>query len=156
MDEIGYVTLTEANEYVTSHYVAQDKLRLGWEGLSDEDRTALLNRSYSIINSLPLRGRKADPEQEGAFPRCPSSEVPKRVKDAQVELALAYTDTDKTTAVAEYKQKADYGISSYRIGNFSETLLSYANYSLQMQYGLISTEAERLLMPWLYGGFRIE
>lgn len=153
---MSYNTVDEANLYVTSNYTSTDSLRVSWEELSTEDRQVLLNRAYSIINSLPLRGCKASVDQPGAFPRYGSKEVPQQVKYAEVELAVSFTDTEQLSSLAEYKSKADYGISSYRLGNFSETLLSYAKDSLQLKYGLISTAAERLLTPWMSGGFCIE
>lgn len=153
---MSYTTVEEANVYVGSYYVSTDDVRVSWEGLTDDDKQALLNKAYSVINSLPLRGCKSSVDQEGAFPRCGDTVVPLRVKYAEVELALALNDDELTTAVQEYKRKADYGISSYSIGNFSETLLSYAGSSVQLEYGLISTEAQRYLLPWLNGGYSIE
>ena len=153
---MSYSTTEEADLYVVSNYTSTDSLRTAWEELSDDDRQVLLNKAYSVINSLPLRGCKTSVDQPGAFPRCGSDVIPQQVKDAEVELALSFTDTEQLSALAEYKSKADYGISSYRLGNFSETLLSYAKDSLQLKYGLISTTAERLLLPWMSGGFCIE
>lgn len=153
---MSYSTISEANEYVSTHYVASDPLRVAWEAKSDEDKQALLNKSYLIINYLPLRGYKTSTEQLGAFPRNGDTEVPLVVKYAEVELALAYTDDEVVLATKEYQQKAAYGIQSYRVGNFSETLLEYSGSSYAMKYGLASTEAERLLSPWLSGGFCIE
>lgn len=153
---MSYNTTAEANEYIRTHYIAADPLRVAWEGYSDDDKTSLLNKAYSVINCLPLRGCKSDPEQEAAFPRCGGTEIPQQVKDAEAELALTMSDYDTMMAASEYKQKASYGIQSYKIGNFSETLLSYAKDSLSLQYGLVSSEAERLLLPWISGGFSIE
>ena len=89
MDLIGYVTLQEANEYVSTHYMSTDELRVGWEALSDEDRSALLTRSFQVLELLPFAGRKFDPKQANAFPRWPRQEVPAAIKWAQNEHALA-------------------------------------------------------------------
>lgn len=153
---MSYSTLEVANDYIAAHYMSSDDVRVRWESLSDPDKQVLLNRAYNVINSLPLRGCKTDTEQDGAFPRCGYTVVPAAVVNAEIELAAAFTDADQMSALYEYKRKADYGISSYRVGNFSETMVSYAGNSLQLQYGLVSTEAERLLLPWLNGGFCIE
>ena len=153
---MSYSTVEVANDYIATHYMSTDDVRVRWESLVKSDKQALLNKAYDVINSLPLRGCKTDVEQDGAFPRCGSKTVPNAVISAEIELAATLTDIDQMNAVSEYKRKADYGISSYRVGNFSETILSYASNSLQLQYGLVSTEAERFLLPWLNGGFCIE
>ena len=79
-DTIGYVTLEQANEYVATHYISTDNLRVGWEMLTDEDKAALLLRSFETIELLPFAGRKAVPGQENAFPRFPETEVPNQIK----------------------------------------------------------------------------
>lgn len=153
---MSYNTLEQANEYIMTHYVSDDPVIVQWLSIADADKTILLNKAYRIINALPLTGRKMCDDQEGAFPRCPYDEVPVDVMYAEVELALALSDRTKMSELAEYRQKVDYGVSSYRLGNLSETFVSYAKSSLQMRYGLVSSEAERLLAPWLRGGFNIE
>lgn len=153
---MSYNTVEEASAYISTHYTSTEQLRVKWEESTPEDQQVLLNKAYDVINRLPLRGCKTDPESDAAFPRCGSSEVPLAVKSAEAELALAYSDTEHIAAVQEYRQKLDYGITSYSVGNFSESLLSYGKTSLPIQYGLISTIAESLLKPWLTGGFCIE
>lgn len=152
---MSYNTVDTANEYVTGHYLSSDEARLRWEALSTEDRQVLLNKSFDVIEGLPLTGRKTHTDQPNQFPRCPDEEVPEVVLQAEVELALALSDTELAESIRDYRRMVDYGISSYSIGNFSETILSYQKNSLQMRYGLISDEAERLLNPWLTGGYRI-
>lgn len=153
---MSYSSVQEANDYVAQHYVSSDATRTTWESLQDEDKQVLLNKAFSIIENLPLRGRKTEIDQPCAFPRCPDKEVPDVVKNAECELALAFSDSDLNSSIKDYRRMIDYGISSYSVGNFSESILSYQKNGLQMRYGLISSEAERLLLPWLSGGFRIE
>lgn len=153
---MSYNTVGTADEYVQSHYLSNDPTRTKWEDLLDDDKQTLLNKASSVINSLPLRGCKTSATQADAFPRCGATEVPQAVKDAEVELALCYTDTDQMEVLADYKRKADYGISSYSVGNFSETLVTYARDSIQFKYGLVSSEAQRLLTPWMNGGYCFE
>ena len=152
---MSYTTLEEANSYVTSHYTSTDETRVRWESLIDDDKTSLLNKAFDIIDNLPYTGRKTCVDQPYAFPRCPSNEVPEAVKNAEVELALSLSDTSLLDSLKDYRRMVNYGISSYSIGNFSESLLTYQKNGLQLRYGLISDEAERLLTPWLAGGYRI-
>lgn len=153
---MSYATVQEANEYVSSHYLSTDSERDRWNSLTDDDKQILLNKGKDIIDRLPLTGRTTELNQEDAFPRNGQIEVPKNVKFAEIELALAYSDPDLTETQAQYQRMVNYGVSSYSIGNFSESLLSYQKNSAQLRYGLISPEAERWLQPWTCGGFCIE
>lgn len=150
---MSYCTVQEADEYVSTHYLSTDEIRGTWESLDEDSKQILLNRGEQVIDNLPLSGRKYDTAQPNAFPRNCSPDVPNEVKFAEVELALAYSDSDSLQIQDEYKRMVDYGISSYSIGNFSESILTYGKGSLQMKYGLISTQAERYLSAWLSGGF---
>ena len=38
-DMIGYVTLEQANEYIATHYISTDNLRVTWEGLNNADKS---------------------------------------------------------------------------------------------------------------------
>lgn len=153
---MSYSTVEEADAYVASHYISNDPMRLTWDALIPADKQSLLNKSAAIIDSLPLTGRRTNRGQKEEFPRCGATEVPDAVKNAECELALTYSDSSKSADADQYRKMIQYGISSYSIGNFSESLLSYQRNNLQLQYGLISVEAERLLQPWLSGGFCIE
>lgn len=152
---MSYSTIGEATEYVETHYLSTDEVRTSWGNLSEDDKQVLLNKAFTVIESLPFTGHKASVDQPNAFPRCPDTEVPDAVKQAEIELALSFSDSEASETLKDYRKMVDYGINSYSIGNFSETLLTYSKNSLQMQYGLISEEAERLLKPWMYGGYNI-
>ena len=152
---MSYCTVEQANEYVTSHYVSTDDARVRWEQLTDEDKSVLLNRAHDVIDAMPLTGRKTHVDQPDAFPRCPYKAVPTAVLSAECELALSMSDEAANASLDEYRKMVDYGIQSYSIGNFSETLLSYSKNSVEIKYGLLSSRAKQLLTPWLTGGFRI-
>ena len=152
---MSYNTVEQANAYVAIHYLSSDEARVRWELLNDEDKQVLLNKSHDIIDALPITGRKASVDQPDAFPRCPDKEVPDAVKSAECELALSLSDESANESLNDYRKMVDYGIQSYSIGNFSETLLSYSKNSIEIKYGLISSNAKQLLTPWLTGGFRI-
>lgn len=152
---MSYNTVEEANAYITSHYTSTDESRVRWESFSDEDKQVLLTRAHDVIDSLPLTGRKTSVDQPDAFPRCPYMGVPDAVKSAECELALSLSDEAANASLDDYRKMIDYGIQSYSIGNFSETLLSYSKNSVEIKYGLNSSKAKQLLTPWLTGGFRI-
>lgn len=153
---IGYVTLEEANAYVTDHFMSSNATRVAWESLSDADKMVLLRNSYRAIEMLSFRGRKTDPTQPSAFPRWPSTDVPYQVKEAQIANAIILADDSSQDDVTYYDRLRTFGIKSYHIGNLSETLNSSAESSSASSYhGIYSQEAMRLLSPWLGGGFKI-
>lgn len=156
MSLIGYVTLEEANEYIRTHYLSSDELRIGWESLSDGDKTVLLNKSFQAIELLPFAGRKTSPEQQTAFPRWPSDVIPDAVKFAQIENAVAKGDSSNEEDAKYYERLWTYGVESYSIGNLSEKT-SAGTYSVSgaQSTGIVSAMASRLLRPLLGGGYRM-
>lgn len=156
MSLIGYVTLEETNEYIKTHYPSEDPLRLGWEDLIEEDQVVLLNKSFQTIELLPFAGRKFDPKQPNAFPRWPQQEVPAAIKWAQIENALAKSDTSNEEDAKFYERLWMYGVESYSIGNLSERT-STGSYSVNgaQATGVTSAIADRLLRPYLGGGYRM-
>lgn len=157
-DMIGYVTLEQANTYVATHYVSTDKLRLGWEQLSVEDKEVLLLRSFETIELLPFSGRKTDAGQLNAFPRWPSTEVPGAVQNAQIDNALSLSDASSAEEVEHYSRLWQFGVSSYSIGNLSEHISEGAwssGSATSASSGIVSTTATRLLKPYLAGSYRI-
>lgn len=156
MGLIGYVTLEEADEYVSTHYVATDDVRLSWESTSEEDKIVLLNKSFQTIELLPFTGRKLSPGQPTAFPRWPSKEVPEQIKWAQIENALSKSDTANEEDAKYYERLWMYGVDSYSIGNLSEST-SKGTYGVgtAQTTGVTSVMAERFLRPFLGGGYRM-
>lgn len=156
MSLVGYVTLEEANEYICTHYLSTDTLRMSWEDLLDEDRIVLLNKSFQTIELLPFPGRKLKPDQSTVFPRWPQQEIPVAIKWAQIENALAKSDASNEEDAKYYEKLWTYGVESYSIGNLSESV-SAGTYGLRgaQSTGITSTVAERLLRPFLGGGYRM-
>ena len=153
---IGYVTLEEANEYVTDHFMSSNMTRVAWESLSDADKMVLLRNSYRALEMLTFRGRKTDVTQPSAFPRWPSTDVPNQIKEAQVANAIVLADESSQDDIAYYDKLRTFGVKSYHVGNLSETLSSPAEGATTASYkGIYSQEALRLLSPWLGGGFKI-
>ena len=156
MSLIGYVSLEEANDYIATHYLLIDDLRISWESLPDEDKIVLLTKSFQTIELLPFAGRKLSPNQSTVFPRWPQQEVPAAIKWAQIENALAKSDTSNEEDAKYYERLWTYGVESYSIGNLSERT-STGTYSLRgaQATGITSAIAERLLRPYLGGGYRM-
>ena len=153
---VGYVTLEEADAYVTDHFMSSNMTRVAWESLSDADKMVLLRNSYRAIEMLTFRGRKTDMAQPSAFPRWPSTDVPTQIKEAQVANAIVLADESSQDDVAYYDKLRTFGVKSYHIGNLSETLTAPAEGATATSYqGIYSQEALRLLSPWLGGGFKI-
>lgn len=153
---VGYVTIEEANKYVSEHYIKSDQLRVCWEAIDDEDRSALLRKSFQVIEMLPFVGRKTCISQQSAFPRWPSTEVPEAVKSAQIENALVMSDSEASDEAKQYEKMWQWGVSSYSIGSLSESLSQGAyGAGASRTSGIVSATASRLLMPFLQGGYKI-
>lgn len=153
---LGYVTLDEANTYVSEHYMTTEEFRQSWEALEDANKAALLRRSFQIIELLPFTGRKTCCSQPFAFPRWPSDTVPDSIKFAQIEQALVGADSEATEEAKQYQRMWQWGVSSYTIGNLSERISS-GSYSADplKSAGVTSATASRLLAPFLQGGYNI-
>lgn len=156
MDLIGYVTVQDADTYISSHYLSTDEVVATWNALSESDKAVLLTKAFQIIELLPFTGRKAAPGQSCAFPRWPDKTVPDRIKWAQIELALNKSDASNNEDAKYYERLWLYGVDSYTIGNLSEKT-STGSYTIggAQATGVTSAEAERLLQPYLGGGYRI-
>ena len=155
MAQVGYVTVAEAAEYIKTRYASTDELREAWEAMDGADQAVYLQKSFDAINLLPFRGRKYDREQLAAFPRWPDSVVPEAVKYAQIEAALAATDSSKADEAAFYAKLWQYGVESYSLGNLSESSSSGSWGQVANASVLNSTQALKLLQPYMNGGYRI-
>lgn len=153
---MSYVDVSYADDYVDTHFLSTDPLRLGWEALLDEDKEVLLQRSFDSIEGLPFIGRKLDCKQSTAFPRYPYEEVPEAVKNAQVENAVSLSDSSTTEDAAFYQKLWQYGVESYSIGNLSEKTSSGTwGKSSGARLGIVSARATQLLQPYLSGCYNI-
>lgn len=155
----NYMTVAEADAYVKTHYLSTDTLRTSWEALSEADKEVLLTVSTASINSMVWPGRKAKADQQNAFPRYPDTEAPSAVLAACIENALSLTDEMTQHEASIYQKMWAYGLSSYKIGNFSETIVQGGGNSgavLLAQSGITSAKAQALLKPLMGGGYSIE
>ena len=156
MANIGYVDLAYADSYVAAHFLSTDELRMTWEGLDEMDKEVLLRRSFESLEGLPFSGRKTDPKQPNAFPRCPYEEVPEAIKNAQVENAVSLSDSAASEDAAFYEKLWQYGVESYSIGNLSEkTSRGTWGRNATTTTGLVSAKATQMLQPFVSGGYCI-
>lgn len=156
MGTVGYVDVSYADLYVSTHFLSSDELRISWDKLSANDREVLLRRSFEVIETLPFVGRKVSKDQETAFPRWPSKEIPEAVKAAQVENAIALSDTSNMEDAAFYEKLYQFGVESYSLGNLSEHIGSGSwGSGSAVSYGIVSARAIRLLQPFMRGSFEI-
>lgn len=154
MLEIGtnsYVTIEEADLYVSTHYRTSDVERETWTELSEEDKQVLLLQASSALEQLPIIGRKSSRVQSLAFPRWPMTEVPMAVKHAQIEEAVARGDGQSLQEHAETAGRLRRGVRSFSIGNFSESYR--VNRSIDPV--LVSEKAATLLQRYTGGGFLV-
>lgn len=154
MLEVGvnsYVTIEEADLYVSTFYRVGDQSRDEWFSLDEEDKTALLLQATLAIEHLPIPGRKSKSSQTLMFPRYPEVDVATYVKYAQAEEALIRNDA---TVVGEYEDTARRmrrGVRSYRLGNFSEAYRVHK----PIEGTVLSEKTYMLLSPYIGGGFDI-
>lgn len=153
-EEIGYVSLSEALDYINGHIVDKDTLEK-WGELESQGQAALLRRAFELIELLPFTGHKNDSAQPTTFPRCPMDEVPWQIKAAQIEQAMMWLDPDDAEEAENYEKMTQWGVSSYTIGNFSESLRAPRYRSFLLDAGITSLAAARLLKPFLSGGYNI-
>ena len=66
--ENSFISLEDANEYITTHFTSDDEYRVKWESLSDSDKEVWLRRSTQALNNLKFVGRKKG-VQKLEFPR---------------------------------------------------------------------------------------
>lgn len=149
--EVGvnsYVSREEADAYFRDRLDAE-----AWAEASTERQEAALVTATRRIDSLRLRGQKADPRQVLAFPRrYPSARgwyveytVPEAVRMATCEEALALLS--ETAGDRERRKLLELGIVSRTVGDASEAYRQDA----RPPSDLLSPEARRLLAPYLAG-----
>ena len=151
----SYVTTTEADEYFGA------RLRIeAWEEASPEERETALEMATRMIDAQRLVGRRAEEDQELAFPRktmtktgwWSSEEVPQDIKDACCEQALFLLEL--TPYERRRMRQHELGVVSQQIGEVTErssaALVMYNQQNMKM-----CKEAMQLLKPYIVGKVRI-
>lgn len=152
-----YITIQEANEYVSKYFLTTDPLRIQWEALTDDDKEVLLRKSFDQINQLPFTGEPKDPKQFLPFPRkCNfTAQDMENVKRAQAEQAIAISDTVTAQETADRIKLRRAGVVQYTIGDLSEKFQSGLPSESNATFFGLSEKAYKLLAKWLSGGYRI-
>lgn len=167
----SYVTVSEADDYVASHYLSTNAARQSWEALTDDDKSAALLRSCMALNNLKYTGRRKNPGQKLEFPRtntygvagvfyqpvfnpaydqglagysATSSDGLDKAKMAQIENALWYVALDPQ--VTDGAKITVRGLTSKKAGPIAE---SYGNTSVQAQEGIYTKQVYAILSEWL-------
>jgi hypothetical protein len=159
-----YISLADANTYVTNNYASTEALRVSWAALSDSDKESYLRKACKKLDRQILIGQKALTTQTLQFPRAwktpyfynqniPStvyyqgdytveSAVANEVKYAQVEEALSLIGgtSDRVTMQRE-------GVKSFSLGSLSETF----DGSKKSAQELTSDEAREFLKFYILG-----
>ncbi len=154
--ENSYVTVEEADEYITSRCRSKSKDRQRWDGLGQDEKETLLINACAELEVLPFRGRKMVPDQPLSFPRLPyqygraNEGAPADVKAAQIELALWMSDEEKLSGRAQRAELRAQGVTSAGIGGLSE---SYDASAGGAQTALVCPKAKALLAKYLSGGY---
>jgi hypothetical protein len=161
-----YISLVNADTYLTNHYMSTDTKLTAWNALSNSDCEVLLRKAAKVIDAQPIAGYKADLTQTMAFPRAVytdayknyphltpiipylvedyyvQTEVPADVKYAQCEIAIDLISPSKR------KELQREGVKSFSLGSLSENYGSGRDNSLPY-------EARELLKPYLAGSVPI-
>ena len=167
-----YISLADADTYVSANYVSTDTKYTTWDALEDADKEIYLKRATKKLDRQILRGAKAVDTQTLQFPRAlklcnrryeqavygvdvngdrdwyVESAVTQTVKDAQVEEALSLV-TQGTTANKRAELQAQ-GVKSFSLGNLSEDYGSAS--TTQNKTQLLSVEAKELMKFYTIGG----
>ena len=175
--ENSYLTLVDANLYMTENYVSTSTELVTWNALTDGDKEIHLKNSTKRIDRQIIRGIKAVDSQTLEFPRALKSncnyyydtnvtgvnvnryygyvveeEVSQLVLDAQVEEAM--TLSVEGTSVSSRSAMQQQGVKSFTLGDLSETYgngLSSSFNSTQF----ISNTAKELMKYYLAGSVGI-
>jgi hypothetical protein len=154
-----YVTAAEADDYVRLLLRPYDQLKVFWDVLSEDEKTAYIIRSTEQIDSLIFTGRKTDCKQELQFPRNGERTVPQFVLKATVYNALGFMNNDIKSAADKQMQlfKSLGVIKNLRLDQTSMRAIATAENAApeEVKIPLESKSAYALLKPSMCGGFSI-
>jgi len=83
----SYASQSEADVYFLTRLNSE-----AWDDATSADKDKALGQATNIIDRLNFLGCKTVDTQENQFPRATDTVVPKDVKDASIEIALALLD----------------------------------------------------------------
>lgn len=138
------MTLDELNQKVDTMYLSTQKERYGWNSLSENDKSAILNQANMEFNRFQYIGFKVDDAQADAFPRKIYNTVVETPDDVKNSITVYCMDMIRylTDDTIEDLRK---GVNSVHIGNYSES------YNLD-KYKSELTTYKKYLSNWIYRG----
>lgn len=166
-----YVSVSDANAYLSQTYLSSDERLVQWNTLSNSDKEVYLRNACAAIDSVKYRGVTYVALQRLAFPRYfgeqysmayrtliapltylyPELEdVPADVIAAQCEEAFEMACPSEDTATHSAETGA---VASYSIGHLSETFRNAGDGSLAAN--VRSRKAQKLLMQYAEGAYDI-
>ena len=172
----AYISLVDADLYMTNNYVSTSTEYTTWDALSDGDKEIYLKKATKRIDRQILRGIKAVDTQTLEFPRAlktygsywdqpvygatpyrsndyvVESEVGQRVKDANIEEALSISVNG--TGLNNRQSLQQQGVKSFSLGDLSETYGTGLSSSFNSTV-LTSTVAKELLKYYQAGSVSI-
>ena len=171
-----YISLADANTYMSSNYVSTSTEYTTWDALSDGDKEIYLKNATKRIDRQILRGVKAVETQTLEFPRAlktycndyvrpvygvnprrgyeyvVETEVSQRVKDAQCEEALTLSVDGST--VSKRLELQRQGVKKFTLGDLTEEYGTGVNSSANSTK-LSSVTAKELLKYYVAGSVGI-
>lgn len=114
------ITVDELNKLMSNMFMSSQLNKIGWNGISDDDKQVVLNNALDEINNLQFIGEKADLLQEFAFPRIVNGEeldVNCGVDKAIAQYCFDYLRINNNETIDNIKS----GITSVKIEGASES-----------------------------------
>ena len=150
----SYVTIEEADAFVSENFVSSNEQRIAWEALSDNDKEIYLRNATAAIERLKFTGVKYTDDQNLSFPRVTydmsPEEVPQDICNAQVYEAL---ELCHPTADSQVQKTTIGNVRSVSLGQISENYKSYDSNSI---FAVISSQVARLILTsYLGGGYNV-
>ena len=133
-----------------------------WDALSDDDKKRALISASASLSELAWWGRLYDAETPQAlvFPRVFPGQsdgltIPAAIKAATCEhaLSLAVAAAAGQVGQSERAQMRAEGVTSWTLGNRSESLAQVAAGSTEAALSQFSGRVQRLLKGWIRGAF---
>jgi len=156
LGEDTYITVDEADDYISASYAAGAPERVAWEALTADEKTDKLVIACVKLDRLPFVGYSPR-SQQLVFPRVGQREVPVAIKYALVEIALvAYRSAANQQQAADSRERAKLqadGVTGFSLGDLSEQYGSSASSSLRLYPELADEQVNLLVSRYLQGGF---
>lgn len=152
-----YITIEQANQYISNYYLSSDPLRIQWEAIEDADKEVLLRKAFVQINSLPYTGRPKNNKQPLPFPRACNftAQDMQNVQNAQAEQAIAISDSVTAQETVDRIKLRRAGVVQYTIGDLSEKFQTGLPSESNATFFGLSEKAYKYLAKWLTGGYRV-